>query len=209
MKLTCYSWEDGSIIPGKHALCVPAEDENPVTFSKNLSPHIKWEGAPEGTKSYAIVMHDPKVPSKPDDVNQEGRTVPKDLPRVDFYHWVLVDIPASITELKEGDDSNGVTPKGKPVGDTPHGVRGINNYTDWFKGDPNMEGHYGGYDGPCPPWNDELVHTYVLRVYALDVESLDMKGIFGGPDALEAMESHVLDQAEVTGKYSLYEHATE
>ena len=48
---------------------------------------------PAGTRSFAIICHDPDVPSQGDDVNQEGRVVPATLPRVDFFHWVLVDLP--------------------------------------------------------------------------------------------------------------------
>ena len=66
-----------------------------------------------------------------------------------------------------------------------------------------MGGTYGGYDGPCPPWNDALVHRYHFTVYALDVESLDMKGTFTGDEALGAMQGHILGQATVTGTYTL------
>jgi hypothetical protein len=46
---------------------------------------------------------------------------------------------------------------------TEHQLRqGVNDYTGWFANDPDMAGEYYGYDGPCPPWNDERVHTYVF-----------------------------------------------
>ena len=52
----------------------------------------------------------------------------------------------------------------------PRGARqGINDYTGWFAGDKDMAGNYFGYDGPCPPWNDEIPHRYVFTLYALDV----------------------------------------
>ena len=66
-----------------------------------------------------------------------------------------------------------------------------------------MKGDYGGYDGPCPPWNDEIVHHYHFTVYALDVATLGLSGRFGGPEALKAMQGHILDQASWIGKYSL------
>jgi Raf kinase inhibitor-like YbhB/YbcL family protein len=66
-----------------------------------------------------------------------------------------------------------------------------------------MEGSYHGYDGPCPPWNDELIHEYHFKLYALDVESLNLPDPFGGPDVLKAMEGHILDQATITGMYTL------
>ena len=202
MKLVIPSFPDGGPIPGEFAFCVPA-DEGHATFGPNRSPHLRWSGVPADTKSLAVVVVDPDVPSVPDDVNQEGRTVPRDLPRVDFYHWVLVDIPVDTDELPEGIDSDGVTPGGKAPGSTGHGVRGVNNYTDWFAGDEQMAGDYGGYDGPCPPWNDELLHHYRFTLYALDVPSLGLSGAFGGPDAIAAMEGHVLAQSAWTGTYTL------
>ena len=121
MKLEISSFANGATIPFKYAFCKPA-DEGHVTFAENLNPHLKWGDAPEGTKSYAIILHDDKVPSKPDDVNQEGREVPEDLPRIDFYHWVLVDIPLAITEIREGEVSKGVTARGKEPGISKFGV---------------------------------------------------------------------------------------
>src|SRR5690606_29409386 len=64
-------------------------------------------------------------------------------------------------------------------------------------------GDYGQYDGPCPPWNDSIVHHYHFTVYALDVETLGLQGKFGGPAALAAMEGHILAKGSVVGKYSL------
>jgi hypothetical protein len=202
LTVTIDAWRDGETIPGDFAFCIPA-DEGHVAMGRNRSPEIRWSGAPAGTRSYAIICHDPDVPSKPDNVNKEGMTVPADLPRVDFYHWVLVDIPASTTELLAGEDSQGITPRGKKAGKTDYGVRGINNYTDWFAGDDEMKGDYGGYDGPCPPWNDEILHHYHFTVYALDVASLGLSGTFGGPEALAAMEGHVLAKGVWTGTYTL------
>ena len=194
-------WADGKPVPVANAFCAP--DPKHATMGGNLSPSIRWEGAPEGTQSFAIICHDPDVPSVGDDVNQEGKTVPKDLPRVNFYHWVLVDIPAPTYSLPRGADSDGVTPKGKPPGSMSYGVRGINDYTAWFEGDADMGGDYAGYDGPCPPWNDELLHRYIFTVYALDVPSLGLSGTFGGKDALETMEGHILARGEYSGTYTL------
>ena len=202
MKFEIPSFANDGPIPGEFAFCVPA-DEGPVIFTPNRSPHLRWSGVPSGAQSLAVVVVDPDVPSVPDDVNQEGRTVPHDLPRVDFYHWVLVDIPIDMDELLEGIDSDGVTEGGKAPGPTSHGVRGINNYTDWFAGDEQMGGDYAGYDGPCPPWNDERLHHYRFTLYSLDVPTLGLSGAFGGPEALAAMEGHVIAQSTWTGTYTL------
>jgi Raf kinase inhibitor-like YbhB/YbcL family protein len=123
--------------------------------------------------------------------------------RTDFYHWVLIDIPVSRAELTEGVDSSGLTVRGKQAGHTPHGERGLNSYTDWFKGDTQMAGSYAGYDGPWPPFNDERTHRYVFTLYALDVESLNLEPNFTGADAKKALEGHILAEASVLGTYTL------
>ena len=173
MKISSRSLTDGQPIDGNYAFCVPAA-EGHVALSSNRNPHIAWSDLPAGTRSLVLICHDPDVPSRGDDVHQEGRSVPADLPRVDFFHWVLVDVHPSVSGITEGSVSDRVTPRGKPTGPTELGVRGKNDYTDWFAGDPDMEGVYGGYDGPAPPWNDERVHRYVFTVYALDIETLGL-----------------------------------
>ena len=196
------AWNDGAPIPARNAFGKPGGDE-PFAPSDNVSPAIRWSGAPEGTKSFAILCVDTDVPSSGEDVNQAGKTVPADLPRVRFYHWVQVDVPATMSELAEGAASNGITPRGKPTGTNDFGATGQNDYTGWFAGDADMAGTYGGYDGPCPPWNDSIVHHYHFEVYALDVETLGLSGTFTGDDALKAMEGHVLAQAAHVGTYSM------
>lgn len=193
---------DGQPIPGRFAFAVPDPDQH-IRFSDNRNPGVRWQDIPAGTRSLVLLVVDTDAPSDPSDVNQEGRSVPAELPRSDFYHWVLIDIPPEVTEIPEGEDADGVVAKGKAPGPTPQGVRGINSYTDFFIDDEQLEGIYGGYDGPCPPWNDSLVHRYYFTVYALDVPSLELQGEFTGDEVLEAMQGHVLDQASVMGTYTL------
>ena len=203
MKLTSTSFADGQKIPGEFAFCIP-DPAHHVCLGKNLNPQLAWFDVPAGTRSFVVICHDPDVPSKGDDVNQEGRVVPASLPRVDFFHWVLIDLPVAVNGLKEGEFSNDVTPRGKPGPQAAHGARqGINNYTDWFAGDHDMRGDYHGYDGPCPPWNDEIVHHYVFTVYALDIDSLPITGKFGGQEVRAAMQGHILAEASLTGTYTL------
>jgi hypothetical protein len=114
-----------------------------------------------------------------------------------------VDIHPQRSQIHEGEVSQGVKPKGKAFGVTKLGMTGINSYTDWFAGDAQMEGKYGGYDGPFPPWNDERIHHYHFKLFALDVPSLELAGPFTGPDALKAMEGHIVEEAEWIGTYSL------
>lgn len=203
MQIVSDDFNDGLPIPSEFAFCLP-DPESHAGLAANRSPHLSWSDAPAETRSFVLLCHDPDVPSKPDDVNQEHRTVPADLPRIDFYHWVLVDIPASVTEIASGSDSDGVKVRGKDQSPGPEGARrGLNNYTDWFQDDPDMKGKYFGYDGPCPPWNDAIRHRYIFTLYALDTDRCPVDGDFGGADVLKAIDCHVLGQAHITGTYSL------
>jgi Raf kinase inhibitor-like YbhB/YbcL family protein len=203
MKLTSSSFEDGGALAAEFAFCAP-DPKSHATLSKNRNPHLAWSEVPMGTKSFAIVCHDPDVPSRGDDVNQEGRSVSRSLPRVDFFHWVAVDLPSAMVGVSVGEFSSSVVARGKPGPAAPHGGRqGINDYTSWFASDRDMAGDYYGYDGPCPPWNDEIPHRYVFTVYALDVARLPLEGRFGGGEARAAIRGHVLAQAALTGRYTL------
>jgi Raf kinase inhibitor-like YbhB/YbcL family protein len=203
MKLTSGSFADMEKIPGRCAFAVP-DAKSHVRLSDNRNPQLAWSGLPAGTRSLALICHDRDVPSKADDVNKEDRQIPATLPRVSFYHWVLVDLKPFDGTIAEGEFSHGVTSRGKPGPQAPRGVRqGINDYTSWFAGDREMAGNYFGYDGPCPPWNDSLLHHYVFTLYALDVQHCGVSGNFTGPDVLAAIEGHVLDSAMLTGTYSL------
>jgi Raf kinase inhibitor-like YbhB/YbcL family protein len=203
MKLTSPSFSDNRPIPSVHTFCAP-DPASHVTLAQNKSPAFAWSDLPAGTKSLVLICHDPDVPSKPDDVNQEGRSIPADLPRIDFYHWVLVDIPATIKGIGKGEYSDGVTARGKPGPAAAGGTRqGVNDYTKWFAGDKEMGGNYFGYDGPCPPWNDTIVHHYVFTLYALDIERCPVSGEFTGDDVRKAISGRVLAEARITGTYSL------
>jgi Raf kinase inhibitor-like YbhB/YbcL family protein len=130
--------------------------------------------------------------------------VPASLPRIDFFHWVMVDIPKTITEIPAGQYSTEVVPRGKPGPGTHHGAQhGINDYTAWFSGDAEMKGNYFGYDGPCPPWNDSIWHHYIFTIYALDTPSLGLGSTFDGKTALAALQRHILGSAQITGRYTL------
>jgi Raf kinase inhibitor-like YbhB/YbcL family protein len=203
MKLRSDSFQDGKPIPGEYAFCV-IDPKSHVTLSGNRNPHLAWDGAPAGTRSFVLICHDVDVPSKPDDLFKDDREIPSTLPRVDFHHWVLVDLPASEKTIPAGSYSKEVTPRGKAGPATPQGTRqGINDYTGWFASDHDMNGDYYGYDGPCPPWNDSILHRYVFTLYALDVERVAVDGKFTGPEVLKAIEGHVLAKAAITGTYTL------
>lgn len=203
MNLTSSSFENNRRIPAEFAFCAP-DPKTHVTLSRNRNPQLSWSDLPAGTKSLALICHDYDVPSRADDVNREGHIISPDLPRVDFYHWVLVDLDPNSGPIRAGEFSDGVTPRGKKGPEGPRGTRqGINDYTAWFASDRDMAGNYYGYDGPCPPWNDTIPHHYVFTLYALDVAKCAVSGTFKGADVLAAIKGHVLGQASITGVYSL------
>lgn len=203
MKLWSQSWNDGQAIPERYAAGRP-DPQGGVTFSDNLNPHLAWSGLPSGTQSLALICHDPDVPSRGDDVNKPDREVSADLPRVDFFHWVMVDLPPTVSEIAEGEFSKGFTPRGKPGPATLHGARhGLNDYTGWFAGNLDMAGSYFGYDGPFPPFNDALVHHYVFTLFALDLARCPVEGAFTGAQVRQAIAGHVLASASFVGTYTL------
>lgn len=202
MKITSSRFAQGQPIPDDLAFC-RADPATHLTLSDNRSPPLAFAGVPAGTLSLVLTCVDPDAPTVADDVNQEGRTVSADLPRGDFVHWVLVDLAPDCPGLDEAACSDGVTPHGKSDPPGPAGARqGRNDYTAWFAGDDDMQGTYLGYDGPAPPWNDERVHHYHFRLYALDVARLPVDGAFTVEQVLAAMDGHVLDQAELVGTFT-------
>lgn len=131
----------------------------------------EWEGAPEGTKSYAIVFQDY------DNVPDEGFS---------WIHWLAADIPADVTSLEENasrTDSGLI--QGTNSWSIPYGpYEGI---------DRDLTLHYGG---PAP----ERKHEYETRIYALDTV-LGLEPGFYYNELLRAMEGHVLAEAVIKGYY--------
>ncbi len=208
MKLWSDSFADGAAIPSTNAFA-KHHPESHVELTENRNPHLAWSDLPAGTRSLALIVHDPDVPSVGDDVNQEGKTVSASLPRVDFYHWVLVDLAPEPSAIAEGELADGVVARGKDGPACARGRQGVNNYTAWFDGDADMGGTYFGYDGPCPPWNDAIVHHYHFTLYALDVERCAVDGEFDAPAVLKAIEGHVLGKASIMGTYAINPDAVE
>ncbi|HET7263172.1 MAG TPA: YbhB/YbcL family Raf kinase inhibitor-like protein [bacterium] len=189
LTVTVDSFRAGGVIPQRYAFCVPAATGHTAP-GQNVSPAISWSRGPSGTASYAIVVVDTDVPAVLTDADKEGKVIPATMKRRPWYHWLLVDIPASVTSLPEGADSKDGT--AKSAGPTPNGVRGLNDYGNGR----------AGYDGPCPPWNDAAVHHYHFRVYALNVARLPVPANFTAADVPRAGQSHVLAWGEVVGLYT-------
>lgn len=171
----------------------------------NRNPQLSWGEAPEGTRSFALLCIDGDVPTDPALVANDKVEIPVEHPRGDFAHWAMVDIPPQVTDIAAGSCSDGVTMGGKRAPAGPAGSRqGLNDYTSWFAGDAEMGGEWLGYDGPYPPAHDLRLHRYFFRVFALDVERLDLPERFTAGDALRAMQGHVLAEAATWGGYSLH-----
>ena len=203
MQLTSRTFDHRGWIPEKCAFGIK-DDETRMALGENKNPQLTWSNIPDGTQSLVLICIDTDVPSSLENFNKEGKTISANLPRVDFMHWVMVDIEPVDGGVEEAECSDGITPKGKQNPNGPPGSRqGINGYTNFMAGDPEMEGDYFGYEGPCPPWNDEIPHHYRFKLFACDIERCPVDGAFTGSDALKAVEGHVIAETELTGLYSL------
>jgi hypothetical protein len=134
----------------------------------------------------------------------EGLSLDHTEPRIDFAHWLVVDLPPDVHELPEGAGGEGFVAHGRPPAPTSvGGVQGQNGYRGLFEGNPDLEGTYHGWNGPFPPWNDEQVHRYFTTVYALGVETIGLEPGFTLEEFRAAIEGHVLDSAEIVPTYTV------
>ncbi len=179
--------EPGDILPPENASCVASRDGKSAP-GRNVSPALSWTKGPPGTRSYVLTLVDPTVPTDHAAFDKEGVTIPRDAPRSDFVHWLLIDMPLSEMHLPEGADGAGIVKGGLPLKRTLHGRRGQNGGCDGSL----KNGPHGGYMGPCPPWNDERIHEYHLTIYALNVAHLDVPAVFNRADVLAAVRGHIL-----------------
>lgn len=203
MRLHSDSFHHGQPIPAEFAFGEPGPD-SPCVLAGNRNPHLAWSDVPDGTRSFVLACIDNDVPTVAETVNRDDSSVPAEQPRGEFVHWLMTDVPADCRELAAGSCSQGVTARGKRNPPGPDGSRqGLNDYTGWFAGDADMAGDYFGYDGPYPPPNDLRVHRYFFRVFALDVDALDLPARFTAGDVFRAIHGHVLAEAAMHGTYTL------
>ena len=133
MKVTSTSFKDGEYLGADHIL---SADYGFGCAGGNRSPQLRWEDAPEGTKSFAVLCFDPDAPTG------SG-----------FWHWVVVNIPPTVTELP--------LDAGNPAANRlPAGALQVR--TDFGK---------PGYGGPCPPAGDHP-HRYLFPVHAVSIDRL-------------------------------------
>ncbi len=145
------------VLPDDYAYCLKRDIEG-----KNIRPEISWSNYPEDTKSFAVFVIDPDVPTDFTEANQEGKIIPATQKRQNFFHFGLVNIPANINKIERGEGR--ADQKKQPK----IGRLAINDYASFYEPDS----HFIGWDGMCPPWNDERVHRYIFVVYALKTENI-------------------------------------
>lgn len=143
IQVSSTSFNQNSLIPKKYT-CDGAD----------ISPQLSWNGVPANTKNIVLIMDDP------------------DAPIGTFTHWVLFNIPATVTDLPEG--VKGI------------GVEGVNDFRRI------------GYGGPCPPRGSN--HRYYFKFYALDT-MLSLKEGAKRAEVEKAMQNHILAQGEFMGRY--------
>ncbi|MBW1997459.1 MAG: YbhB/YbcL family Raf kinase inhibitor-like protein [Deltaproteobacteria bacterium] len=148
IEISSSAFVNGGIIPRKY-----------TCDGRDLSPPLKWENIPAKAKSLALICDDP------------------DAPMGTWVHWVLFNLPPSVTELPEGVPSSRVLENG-----AKHGKNDFRRF---------------GYGGPCPPSG---THRYYFKVYALDTMTDLAPGITKS-QLLEAMRGHVLAQGQLMGRY--------
>jgi Raf kinase inhibitor-like YbhB/YbcL family protein len=135
----------------------------PEKFTKdgqNISPPLNWEPGPDETQSYVLIVDDP------------------DAPLGTFDHWIIYNLPESVSSLEEGIPRGEILPDGS--------MQGVNS-----------TGHVG-YDGPAPPPGKP--HRFFFKVYALD-RKLDLHPGANKKEVLSRMRNHILGESELVGKY--------
>ncbi len=162
MRLTSSAFPDGGIIPIPFTQAAPGAAPGGGT-----SPALSWTNVPAGTQSFVLHMHDV-------DVSRNKSTD-------DNLHWLVWNLPATLTGLPEG------VPAGAQLAD---GSYQINVFT------PAYRGPGAAASGP--------LHHYVFELYALDTK-IDVKPSSGGSetrtDVLKAVDGHVLGKAAYVGLF--------
>jgi Raf kinase inhibitor-like YbhB/YbcL family protein len=154
--LTSGAFTAGGVIPAKHS-CDGAD----------VSPSLAWSGTPPGTVAFALIADDP------------------DAPAGTWVHWVLFNLPGSLTALPEG------VPKTDQLAGFSGALQGRNDFRRF------------GYGGPCPP--PGKAHRYFFKLYALDA-ALPLKAGATKQEVERAMRGHVLAEAALMGMYTRHGH---
>ncbi len=153
MQISSPAFSDKGKIPVKYVM--------PGAGGKNISPPLKWESIPEGTLSLVLVCVD---------IHPVARN---------WIHWVIINIPPTVKEFKEGASMKEISPPAKEL---------INSFG--FK----------GWGGPQPPPGTGD-HPYVFKLFALKVSEIKLTEKPSYEDLLRALKPHVLAEAEYTGYF--------
>lgn len=154
LTVTSTAFGEGQMIPSKY-----------TSDGENVSPDISWGGAPAETKSFVLIVEDPDIPMK-------------GLSLFTFVHWVVYNIPSTVTSLAEAIPKEEALDSGAKQG--------------------KMGAGRTGYAGPAPPFG---THRYYFKVYALDSE-IDLEPQKATKkNLLKGMEGHVIGYGELMGRY--------
>ena len=123
----------------------------------NQSPPLTINGIPSGTQSLALIMDDPDAKAAVGKV---------------WVHWVIWNIDANTTEIKEGNPPS-------------ESIDGKNDFGEL------------GYGGPAPP---DKKHTYIFKLYALD-SKLDLAKGSSKSQVEQSMQGHILEETTLKGTY--------
>jgi Raf kinase inhibitor-like YbhB/YbcL family protein len=126
----------------------------------DVSPPLAWSGQPAQTKSFALILRDP------------------DAPRGSFVHWVLYNLPPTVTSLPTGVPATATLAEG--------GVQGVNGAGAI------------GYHGVCPPPGP--AHHYHFHLIALD-SMLDLKPGADAATVESAAAAHTLASTKLVGTF--------
>ncbi len=149
LTISSSAFKEGNFIPEKY-----------TCKGRDISVPLTLKSIPKDVKSFALICDDP------------------DAPFGTWVHWVIYDIPADVTEIKEGVPTDKVLPDGSK--------QGINDFGKI------------GYGGPCPPPGN--AHRYVFKIYALDVV-LNIEPGLTKALLLKKMEGHIIEESKTTGKF--------
>jgi Raf kinase inhibitor-like YbhB/YbcL family protein len=157
MTLTTSAWSDGGMIPHKY-----------TQAGEEASPPLSWSGAPEGVVSYVLIVHDI------DAAIGNGTD--------DLLHWMLWNVPASVTSIHE---------RAPSIAELPDGTRQISATGPYYRGPGALAA------GP--------VHHYVFDLFALDT-MVDVPAVGASPPqtraaVVSAMAGHIRGKASYVGLF--------
>jgi Raf kinase inhibitor-like YbhB/YbcL family protein len=162
MELKSANFKDGDYLALDHVM---SENYGFGCSGGNRSPQLSWSGAPSGTRSFALTCYDPDAPTG------SG-----------FWHWVIANIPANVTDLPEGAGS-------ASSGNLPAGAITIRNDAGTLE-----------YAGPCPPPGDHP-HRYFFTIFAVGTDKLQVNEDTSAAVVGFQLHFNTLAKAELVGLF--------